>query len=572
MYTTKAQICIRRDTAANFTSANPTLALGEIAYETDTRNIKVGDGATAWTALKYINPYRGDTGAASGTSNTALGNLAGNSLGPSSANNVALGNLALSSNSAGTGNTIVGRGAGAGNASFTGCTAVGLSALNVNTANDITAIGANALDANTTGVRNVAVGQDALGANTTGGDNAAVGTWSLNGNSTGSNNSALGVFSLGGNGSSNCAVGRSALSNNTTGSNNCAVGVQSMLQNGAGNNNCSVGNFTLNVNTGSSNTAIGHNALALSTVSDITAVGANALDANTTGTANTAVGKDALGANTTGSENVAIGLMALSGCTTQSGMTAVGRTAGASGTHNESTLIGQGAANSFGPSYSPLTSTSASVFVGWNARSSVAATSNEIAIGHGAIGNGSNTTTIGNSSTTGTFIPAGNLTLTNGNFIVGTSGKGIDFSATANSSGTMTSELLSDYEEGTFDPNIAFGGNNTNMAFTAKTGSYTKIGRTVFIKIRIEFSNKGTATGNCSVTALPFSTANDSITTPAAVWLTGTTFADVPYALVRNNASTFDLYEITNAGVVTNLTDADFTNTSTVRLALVYIT
>jgi len=53
MTTTKAQICIRRDTSANFTSANPTLALGEIAIETDTRRFKVGDGTTGWTTLAY---------------------------------------------------------------------------------------------------------------------------------------------------------------------------------------------------------------------------------------------------------------------------------------------------------------------------------------------------------------------------------------------------------------------------------------------------------------------------------------------------------------------------------------
>lgn len=48
------RIQLRRDTAANFTSANPTLAAGELAYETDTRKIKAGDGSTAWTSLNYI--------------------------------------------------------------------------------------------------------------------------------------------------------------------------------------------------------------------------------------------------------------------------------------------------------------------------------------------------------------------------------------------------------------------------------------------------------------------------------------------------------------------------------------
>ncbi len=49
------QIQSRRDTAANWTSNDPTLATGEIGFETDTGKVKVGDGATAWTALDYID-------------------------------------------------------------------------------------------------------------------------------------------------------------------------------------------------------------------------------------------------------------------------------------------------------------------------------------------------------------------------------------------------------------------------------------------------------------------------------------------------------------------------------------
>jgi hypothetical protein len=43
----------RRDTAANWHSANPTLLAGELGYETDTRKFKVGDGSTAWQSLAY---------------------------------------------------------------------------------------------------------------------------------------------------------------------------------------------------------------------------------------------------------------------------------------------------------------------------------------------------------------------------------------------------------------------------------------------------------------------------------------------------------------------------------------
>ena len=47
-------IQIRRDTAANWTSANPTLAQGELGLETDTLKIKAGDGSTAWNSASYL--------------------------------------------------------------------------------------------------------------------------------------------------------------------------------------------------------------------------------------------------------------------------------------------------------------------------------------------------------------------------------------------------------------------------------------------------------------------------------------------------------------------------------------
>ena len=48
-------IKIRRDTSTNWASVDPTLGAGEIAFETDTNKIKVGDGSTAWSSLDYAS-------------------------------------------------------------------------------------------------------------------------------------------------------------------------------------------------------------------------------------------------------------------------------------------------------------------------------------------------------------------------------------------------------------------------------------------------------------------------------------------------------------------------------------
>lgn len=49
------QFQLRRDTAANWTAANPTLLAGEFGLETDTLAVKLGDGTTAWNSLGYYS-------------------------------------------------------------------------------------------------------------------------------------------------------------------------------------------------------------------------------------------------------------------------------------------------------------------------------------------------------------------------------------------------------------------------------------------------------------------------------------------------------------------------------------
>jgi hypothetical protein len=97
----------------------------------------------------------------------------------------------------------------------------------------------------------------------------------------------------------------------------------------------------------------------------------------------------------------------------------------------------------------------------------------------------------------------GNVNLPAGNLVIGTSGKGIDFSAT---SGSGTSELLNDYEEGTWTPSI--GGTAT---YTAQTGRYTKVGRLVTFMGDLTINVQGT--GNAGlISGLPFTVlGNNSV-------------------------------------------------------------
>jgi hypothetical protein len=77
----------------------------------------------------------------------------------------------------------------------------------------------------------------------------------------------------------------------------------------------------------------------------------------------------------------------------------------------------------------------------------------------------------------------GDLTITNGNLVVA-NGKGIDFSATANSGSTVTSEILNDYEAGTWTPTDASG---ASLTFTTVLGRYIKIGKQVTVHFRVTY-------------------------------------------------------------------------------------
>lgn len=70
--TIRVQMAQRKDTAANWTAANPILLSGEIGYETDTKKFKIGNGSTAWNSLAYL-PIPDGSGNLTITGNLEIG-------------------------------------------------------------------------------------------------------------------------------------------------------------------------------------------------------------------------------------------------------------------------------------------------------------------------------------------------------------------------------------------------------------------------------------------------------------------------------------------------------------------
>lgn len=191
----------------------------------------------------------------------------------------------------------------------------------------------------------------------------------------------------------NSGLGNNLWINNTapatvSGEQNIGIGVDAMISNTSGYYNTGIGGRALQRNTsGFSNVALGFSALEYQTTGQRNVgIGTNALNSVVSGTDNFGIGAFAL-QFTTGSKNVGIGSQVLYENTTGSSNIAFGLDAGR--------RISGGGANQ---------TSNQSIFIGEDTRASGAGNTNEMVFGHTAIGQGSNTVTLGNSSITKTFL------------------------------------------------------------------------------------------------------------------------------------------------------------------------
>ena len=133
----------------------------------------------------------------------------------------------------------------------------------------------------------------------------------------------------------------------------------------------------------------------------------------------------------------------------------------------------------------------------------------------------------------------GNSVVDVGNVVIGTAGKGIDFSANTHAAG-MTSELLNDYEEGTWTPSV--GGTAT---YFAQTGKYTKVGRLVTFTGTIYLNAIGTGS-TTTISGLPFAAADRSAICFGEIGGLATLVTSL-YGLINSGATTIGVRGITVA-------------------------
>lgn len=142
-----------------------------------------------------------------------------------------------------------------------------------------------------------------------------------------------------------------------------------------------------------------------------------------------------------------------------------------------------------------------------------------------------------------------NLTV-GGNVIVGPSGGGLDLTVNGGST------TLKYYIEGTWTPALKFGLGSTGIAYGTQTGKYTRIGNLVTVTFEIALTNKGSSTGEASITGLPFAAAALHALNVYLYANFSSTYKD---GIGYLNGSTIN--EIAANGTAA-FTDAQFTNTS----------
>ena len=166
--------------------------------------------------------------------------------------------------------------------------------------------------------------------------------------------------------------------------------------------------------------------------------------------------------------------------------------------------------------------------------------------------------------------PNGDVTI-DGNLKVA-DGKGINF----HNYGTGTnidSNLLDDYEEGTWTPQLEFGGGSTGLTGT-QLGSYTKIGNRVYILCSVVLTAKGTSTGVAKITGLPFTSIGASTinyhNSPLSVTFFSLNSLNGGSARTQAGGTNINLFR--EGTVDLDINNTHFNNTSQIQIAGFYET
>lgn len=166
----------------------------------------------------------------------------------------------------------------------------------------------------------------------------------------------------------------------------------------------------------------------------------------------------------------------------------------------------------------------------------------------------------------------GDQTIVDGNLVIATSGKGIDFSATP---GTGTSELFNDYEEGLYVATLtpASGSITVSTVNNWNTLAYTKIGRVVHVQGGIRIASVSSPGGAVELN-LPFASANltgDAGLTAGMAVAQSLGLFNQPISVYVPEGYTGAVLQYMNLGTRTSIPGSDFSGDEEIQFGFSYI-
>lgn len=158
---------------------------------------------------------------------------------------------------------------------------------------------------------------------------------------------------------------------------------------------------------------------------------------------------------------------------------------------------------------------------------------------------------------------------TNQNLIIAPNGTGVtDIANGITFDGT---HVLKNYVTSTaWTPVLNFGGATTGITYLAQTAHYIRIGNLIFITMEIRLTSKGSATGDATITGLPFVSDGNSFFNTRWDLIT----FDVGYstAIAASDVSSLVLQQIGNNVSFISIKDTNFSNNSGIFLSGIYAT
>jgi hypothetical protein len=162
-----------------------------------------------------------------------------------------------------------------------------------------------------------------------------------------------------------------------------------------------------------------------------------------------------------------------------------------------------------------------------------------------------------------------------GNFVLGTAGRGIDFSANTHAAG-MTSELLNWYEEGAWTPSL-FDSEGNALTIGIAVGRYTRVGNVVTLTCSVSWTSLGSANASPLLLAgLPFASANVTNLNQSGTigFMSGIDTVAGTKQITANlplNASYFTFRQTNDNAAPTDLPANSCSATGEIRLSATYI-